>query len=93
MELFMALPGISGLVIQTESSGFHNSCDSAPSGSMILTSILLMLQEDKDLTHGTAGMAYLKKHPEIYKGWLERVTTADGSKPALPVFEEYLQKN
>lgn len=59
----------------------------------MINEISLMLQENKDLTHGTAGMAYLKKHPEIYEGWLEGVTTEDGSKPALPVFEAYLQKN
>jgi len=59
----------------------------------MINEISLMLQENKDLTHGEAGMAYLKKHPEIYKGWLEGVTNADGSKPALPVFEAYLQKN
>ena len=59
----------------------------------MINEISLMLQENKDLTHGEAGMAYLKKHPEIYKGWLEGVTTADGSKPALPVFEAYLQKD
>ena len=59
----------------------------------MINEISLMLQENKDLKHGEAGMAYLKKHPEIYEGWLEGVTTEDGSKPALPVFEAYLQKN
>ncbi|BHH82349.1 ABC transporter substrate-binding protein [Desulforhopalus sp. 52FAK] len=58
----------------------------------MINEISLMLQEDKQLKHGEAGIAYLKKHPEIYKGWLEGVTTADGSKPALPVFTAYLQK-
>ncbi len=59
----------------------------------MINEISLMLQENKDLTHGEAGMAYLKKHPEIYKDWLKGFTTEDGSKPALPVFEAYLQKN
>ncbi|HKJ64670.1 MAG TPA: ABC transporter substrate-binding protein [Desulfopila sp.] len=58
----------------------------------MINEISLMLQENKDYTHAEAGLAYLKKHPEVYKGWLEGVTTADGSKPALPVFEAYLQK-
>ena len=59
----------------------------------MINEISLMLQENKQLSHGEAGMAYLKEHPEIYQGWLEGVTTADGSKPALPVFEAYLQKH
>ena len=59
----------------------------------MINEISLMLQEDKDLTHGKAGLAYLKTHPEIYEGWLKGVTTADGDKPALPVFETYLQQN
>jgi len=58
----------------------------------MINEISLMLQENKQLTHAEAGMAYLKKHPEVYQGWLKGVTTADGSEPALPVFEAYLQK-
>lgn len=34
-----------------------------------------------------AGMRWLKRHPDVYRGWLEGVTTADG-KPALPAFEQ-----
>ena len=59
----------------------------------MINEISLMLQENKQLSHGEAGMAYLRKHPEIYQVWLEGITTADGSKPALPVFEAYLQKS
>jgi len=55
----------------------------------MINEISLMLQNNKELSHGEAGMEYLKKHPEIYQGWLEGVTTVDG-KPALPVFEAYL---
>ncbi len=58
----------------------------------MINEISLMLQENKQLSHGEAGMAYLKEHPEVYQGWLKGVTTADGSKPALPVFEAYLRK-
>ncbi|SHH39565.1 ABC transporter substrate-binding protein [Desulfofustis glycolicus] len=57
-----------------------------------INEISLMLQNDKQLGHGEAGLIYLKKHPEIYRAWLEGVTTADGIKPALPVFEAYLEQ-
>lgn len=57
----------------------------------MINEISLMMQNNKDLHHGEAGLAYLKKHPEVYKGWLKGVTTADGNQPALPVFEEYLK--
>lgn len=56
----------------------------------MINEISLMLQNNKQLGHGEAGLMYLKEHPEIYRAWLEGVTTADGSKPALPVFEAYL---
>lgn len=59
----------------------------------MINEISLMLEENKNLKHDEAGIAYLKDHPEIYKGWLDGVTTADGSKAALPVFEAYLQEN
>lgn len=55
----------------------------------MINEISLMLQNNKQLSHAEAGMEYLKKHPEIYQGWLEGVTTVDGE-PALPVFEAYL---
>ncbi len=56
----------------------------------MINEISLMLQTNKDLKHGEAGMAYLKENPEVYRGWLKGVTTADGE-PALPVFEDYLK--
>ncbi|MBT8361638.1 MAG: ABC transporter substrate-binding protein [Desulfobacterales bacterium] len=56
----------------------------------MINQISLMLHNDKQLKHAEAGMKYLKNHPEIYRGWLEGVTTADGM-PALPVFEAYLK--
>lgn len=58
----------------------------------MINEISLMLQNDKQLTHAEAGLAYVKQHPEIYRGWLEGVTTAAGE-PALPAFEAYLAKH
>ena len=58
----------------------------------MINEVSLMMQNNDDLHHGEAGLAYLKDHPEVYKGWLEGVTTADGSQPALPVFEAYLKE-
>ena len=58
----------------------------------MINEVSLMMQNNKELNHGEAGLAYLKNHPEIYKGWLAGVTTADGSQPALPVFEANLKK-
>ncbi len=57
----------------------------------MINEISLMLQNDKQLSHAEAGLAYVRQHPEIYRGWLDGVTTADG-KPALPAFEAYLAK-
>lgn len=55
----------------------------------MINEISLMLQNNKQLKHGDAGIAYLKDHPEVYRDWLKGVKTADG-KPALPVFEAVL---
>lgn len=57
----------------------------------MMNEISQMLQDNKGLKHGEAGLTWLKTHPEIYRGWLEGVTTVDG-KPALPVFEAYLKR-
>ncbi|MGB3221402.1 MAG: ABC transporter substrate-binding protein [Desulforhopalus sp.] len=57
----------------------------------MINEISLMLQNDKQLTHGKAGFAYLKDHPEVYRDWLKGVKTADG-KPALPAFEAHLAR-
>ncbi len=57
----------------------------------MMNEISKMLQENKELKHRKAGLRYIKKHPEIYRGWLKDVKTADG-KPALPVFEAYMEK-
>lgn len=57
----------------------------------MMNEIAQMLQDDKNLKHGEAGLVWVKKHPEIYRGWFEGVKTVDG-KSALPVFEASLQR-
>lgn len=57
----------------------------------MINEISLMLQNDKQLAHSNAGIAYLKDHPGVYRDWLKGVKTADG-KPALPVFEAHLAR-
>lgn len=56
----------------------------------MMNEISSMLKNDKKLKHAEAGLSWVKQHPEIYQGWLKDVKTVDG-KPALPVFEAYLQ--
>jgi glycine betaine/proline transport system substrate-binding protein len=58
----------------------------------MMNKIMLGMHEDKKLTHLEAGVAYLKNNPEIYKGWLDGVTTTDGG-PAVKAFEAYLAKH
>ena len=58
----------------------------------MMNEISQMLKDNKQLKHGEAGLIWLKKHPEVYRGWLEGVTTVDGQ-AALPVFEAYLKRN
>lgn len=55
----------------------------------MMNQIMANLHEDKNLTTEQAGLMWIKDHPDIYKGWLEGVTTTDG-KPALPAFEKFL---
>jgi glycine betaine/proline transport system substrate-binding protein len=57
----------------------------------MMNEISQMMKDNKDLKHGEAGLLWLKTHPEIYRGWLEGVTTVDG-KPALPAFEASLHR-
>lgn len=56
----------------------------------MMNEISQMLNDDNTLAHKEAGLRWIKKHPAIYRGWLEGVSTVDG-KAALPVFESYLQ--
>ena len=55
----------------------------------MMNQIMANLHEDKHLTTERAGLLWIKDHPDIYKGWLDGVTTIDG-KPALPAFEKFL---
>jgi glycine betaine/proline transport system substrate-binding protein len=55
----------------------------------MMNQIMTTLHENTSLTPEEAGMAWVKEHPEVYKKWLEGVTTEDG-KPALPAFEKIL---
>ncbi|GAB6058346.1 ABC transporter substrate-binding protein [Desulfonatronum parangueonense] len=45
-----------------------------------------MLHQDSSMAEIDAGLAWLRKNPEVYRGWMDGVTTADG-RPALPVIE------
>jgi glycine betaine/proline transport system substrate-binding protein len=58
----------------------------------MMNKIMLSMHEDKTLTHLEAGIAYLKDNPEIYRGWLDGVTTEDGGS-AIKAFETYLQSH
>lgn len=52
---------------------------------------MTMLHEDNTMEHLDAGLIWLQKNPEVYRGWLEGVTTVDGE-PALPVIEKAIIK-
>ncbi|RQD61897.1 MAG: ABC transporter substrate-binding protein [Desulfonatronovibrio sp. MSAO_Bac4] len=57
----------------------------------MVNNAMTMLHEDNTMEHLDAGLAWLRNNPEVYKGWLEGITTADGQ-PALPVFEAALNQ-
>jgi glycine betaine/proline transport system substrate-binding protein len=50
-----------------------------------------MLHEDNSMAELDAGLIWLRKNPEVYRGWMEGVTTVDG-KPALPVVEALISE-
>jgi glycine betaine/proline transport system substrate-binding protein len=56
----------------------------------MMNEIMTMMFKDDNLQPSEAGMKWVKEHPEIYKKWLEGITTVDG-KPALPAFEAFLE--
>ena len=58
----------------------------------MMNEISQTLEDNKNIKHAEAGMMWIKKHPDIYRGWLKGVTTVTG-RPALPVFEESLKKS
>ena len=57
----------------------------------MMNEIMAMLYENDGLKPYQAGMHWVARHPEIYRGWLEEVKTVDGE-PALPAFERYLEE-
>ena len=58
----------------------------------MMNEISQMLQDNKRLKHGEAGLLWLKEHPAISQAWLKGIKTVDGQ-AALPVFEAYLKRN
>jgi len=57
----------------------------------MINEAMTMLHEDNTMEHLDAGLIWLRNNPEVYRGWLEGITTADG-RPALPVFEAALNQ-
>ncbi|MEA3464890.1 MAG: glycine betaine ABC transporter substrate-binding protein [Thermodesulfobacteriota bacterium] len=57
----------------------------------MMNEISRLLNANSGMKHAEAGLRWIKQHPEVYKPWFENVTTVDG-KPALLVFEGYLQQ-
>lgn len=53
---------------------------------------ILHKNKSKSVKAGEAALGWIKDHPEIYRPWLEKVTTQDGKKSALTVFEEYIKR-
>ena len=56
----------------------------------MMNSIMARLHANKYMEPGQAGMEWVKQHPEVYRKWFVGVTSFDG-KPALPIFEKYLE--
>ncbi|MFO7717024.1 MAG: ABC transporter substrate-binding protein [Thermodesulfobacteriota bacterium] len=56
----------------------------------MMNQIMTELNENDGLEPIDAGLDWVKDHPDVYKDWLEGVTTVSGE-PALPAFEEYLE--
>ncbi len=55
----------------------------------MVNQIMVTLHSQKGLSPGQAGLAWVKQHPDTYRGWLENVTTVDG-KPGVKAFETAL---
>jgi len=55
----------------------------------MMNQIMTILHTDENLKPVDAGLAWVKKHPEVYKTWFEGVQTADGGS-GLEAFEAYL---
>jgi len=52
---------------------------------------MTMLHEDNTMEHLDAGLVWLRNNPEVYRGWMEGVTTTDGE-PALPLVEKAISE-
>ncbi len=57
----------------------------------MINQIMTELHKDNSLHADEAALAWIKKHPQLYRQWLAGVHTVDG-KPALQAFESYLHK-
>lgn len=57
----------------------------------MINQIMLKVDKDESLSLGKAGLEWVKKHPEVYKKWLEGVTTVDG-KSGVAAFEASFKK-
>ncbi|HAU37616.1 MAG TPA: glycine/betaine ABC transporter substrate-binding protein [Phycisphaerales bacterium] len=55
----------------------------------MINQIMVTLHDNAGLEPIEAAAAWLKENPELYREWLNGVTTADG-RPALPVWEKAL---
>lgn len=55
----------------------------------MINEAMTMLHEDSSVSDLEAGIAWMKKNPEVYRGWLEGVKTTDG-RDALEVYEAAL---
>ncbi|WP_300464929.1 ABC transporter substrate-binding protein [Desulfobacula sp.] len=55
----------------------------------MVNQIMTTLHTQKGVSPKQAGLAWLKQHPDTYRGWLENVITVDG-KPGVNAFEAAL---
>ncbi len=57
----------------------------------VMNQIMTNLYNDKSLKPRSAGLQWVKENPDVYRNWLEGVTTVDGQ-AAVPAFEAYLDE-
>lgn len=58
----------------------------------MMNQIMVAVEKDKSLSLVQAGLNWVKEHPEVYKEWLNGVTTVDG-KSSVGAFEAFLKEN
>jgi glycine betaine/proline transport system substrate-binding protein len=56
----------------------------------LINQIMTEMHKDTDKKVEEVSLAWVKKHPELYKSWLKDVKTIDG-KPAVAAFEKFLK--